>query len=424
MTIDTEVGRLCTLLAKGEISMRSASHIEAHKLSHHADHAARAAALRPVRVLQVCKFYHPVMGGMETVAWELTEGLTRKGFIVKVLAAHQQLLGSSERTLYGAELRRAGSVGTVLSTSITPSMPLHLMGMAANCDIVHIHMPDPMSAAALWLARPRSKVVVHWHSDVIRQRRAMRLYQPLQDWLLNRADAIISTSQPYADSSHHLQPFRHKVHIVPIGITDVSKEVVPGRVEEFRQLANARHVVLALGRMSYYKGFDLLIEAAKSIPEDCAVLIAGEGELLDDLRGLARNRGVSGRVKLIGHVSDGDLPSLFAACDVFTMPSTVRAEAYGIAMLEAMMMGKPIVAADIPGSGVPWVSRHNETGLNVPAGDAEALAAAITSLIQDPTRRLRLGTKARERFVDGFQAEQMTNLVRQIYCEMLGINSI
>ena len=71
-----------------------------------------------------------------------------------------------------------------------------------------------------------------------------------------------------------------------------------------------------------------------------------------------------------GHINDHELASHFEACDIFCMSSTVRAEAYGVAMLEAMMMGKPAVASDIAGSGVPWVNRHGETGLNVPPATA------------------------------------------------------
>ena len=73
--------------------------------------------------------------------------------------------------------------------------------MASEADIVHLHMPDPMAAAAFWAARPRAALVVHWHSDVIRQRLALRAYEPLQNWLLRRADAIVATSPPYAESS-------------------------------------------------------------------------------------------------------------------------------------------------------------------------------------------------------------------------------
>jgi rhamnosyl/mannosyltransferase len=233
-------------------------------------------------------------------------------------------------------------------------MPWHLARLARRADIVHVHMPDPMAAAALWCVRPSARLVVHWHSDVIRQRRAMKFYEPLQHWLLSRADAIIATSPPYAESSLPLQPWRAKVSVVPVGISDNRSVACHRTAAVLRKRFHGKRLVFALGRMTYYKGFDVLIEAAAALPHDCAVLIGGDGELLDHFKSLVARRGLAGRVHLLGHIQDDELPSYFDACDIFCMPSTVRAEAYGVAMVEAMVMGKPVVATDITGSGVPW----------------------------------------------------------------------
>jgi glycosyltransferase involved in cell wall biosynthesis len=331
------------------------------------------------------------------VAWELTEGLNRAGVRTDVLCAHHLARGVQERAPSGYRIRRAGSLGQVLSTSNVPSMPWHLARMAHQADIVHLHMPDPMAAAAFWTVRPRARLVVHWHSDVIRQRRALKAYEPLQDWLLARADAVVATSPPYAESSAPLRRWRDKVAVVPIGISDNRGSACSQKAAAIRQRYRGRRLVFALGRMTYYKGFDVLVEAAAALSEHCAVLIGGDGELLDHYRTMVARRGLAGKVHLLGHILDDDLASHFEACDLFCMSSTVRAEAYGVAILEAMVMGKPVVATDIGGSGVPWVNRHGETGLNVPAGDAPALAAALNRLLDDDALRARMGAAARRR---------------------------
>ncbi len=372
-----------------------------------------------MRVLQVSKFYPPVMGGIESVAWELTEGLNRAGVSTDVLCSNQSAVSAEDEVATGYRVRRAASLGMFLSTSIAPSMAWHLRRMSAGRDLVHLHMPDPMAAAAYWLARPRGKLVVHWHSDVIRQRWALKLYEPLQAWILCRADAVIATSEAYAAASVPLQPWRNKVAVVPIGISDEEGRVVPAKVAAVRQLAHGRRIVFALGRMTYYKGFDVLIDAAAGLADDCAVLIGGDGELLEHYRQIVRSRGLSGRVQLLGHVHDDDLPSLFQACDVFCMPSTVRAEAYGVAMVEAMVMGKPIVASDIAGSGVPWVNVHGTTGLNVPVRDGRALAEALSTLLHDKALRDRCGVAARERYLREFNAERMTRRTLELYRHVL-----
>jgi rhamnosyl/mannosyltransferase len=103
------------------------------------------------------------------------------------------------------------------------------------------------------------------------------------------------------------------------------------------------------------------------------------------------------------------------------MPSTVRAEAYGVAMVEAMVMGKPIVASDIAGSGVPWVNQHERTGLNVPVRDSASLRVALTCLLHDDSLRQRLGAAARGRYQQTFNAERMTRQTLDLYRRLLPV---
>lgn len=376
-----------------------------------------------MRALQISKFYPPVMGGIESVAWELTEGLNRSGVRCDVLCSNQRLRTESERAELGYDIVRAGSFGTLLSTSMAPAMAAGLRRMARQADLLHVHMPDPMAAMALWLVRPEQPLVVHWHSDVVRQRLALKVYEPLQHWLLSRADAIVATSQAYAQASRVLRAWRDKVAVIPIGISDNREDGCNEMAAAIRQRFRKRKLVFALGRMTYYKGFEVLIDAAAELPDDCAVLIGGDGEMLDYYRGRIAERGLVGKVHLPGQILDHELPSYFAACDVFCMPSTARAEAYGVAMLEAMVMSKPIVASDIAGSGVPWVNVDGETGLNVPVAQPQALAGALRRVLEDEPLRQRLGAAARRRYLKDFSATLMTERTVGLYGRVLGLGA-
>jgi rhamnosyl/mannosyltransferase len=306
----------------------------------------------------------------------------------------------------------------LMSTSMAPAMVRELCLAVKGRDILHIHMPDPMAALALWAVRPESRLVVHWHSDVIRQRHAMKLYAPLQRWLLRRADAIVTTSQSYADSSETLQHWRNKVSVIPIGISDKSGHADEAKVAAIRHRFGGRRIVFSLGRMTYYKGFEVLIRAAAGLPDDCMVLIGGDGDLLPHYRAMVSGLGLRHKVRLLGHVEDGDLPSYFEACDVFCMTSTVRAEAYGVTLVEAMAMGKPIVATDIVGSGVPWVNRHGVTGFNMPVGQPGPLAEALRALLDDPILRRSLGRAGRQRYLQEFNADSMTRKTLDLYSRL------
>lgn len=114
--------------------------------------------------------------------------------------------------------------------------------------------------------------------------------------------------------------------------------------------------------------------------DDTIVLIGGCGELQDELERLIKQKGVADRVKLIGRIPQEQIGAYFAAADLFCLPSIVRTEAFGV-VLPCLAMGGPIVACDILGSGVNWVNKHGDTGLNVPVCDSQALSAAINKIL-------------------------------------------
>lgn len=371
-----------------------------------------------MKVLQLTKFYAPAKGGIETVVLELSQGLSRCGIDVEVLCAGTELRTHHDATPEGISITRAGSFGKFQSTSMAPALIRHARRMASGVDVVHVHMPDPMAALALWAAKPTAKLVVHWHSDVVRQRAALRLYRPLQDWLLRRADAIVATSEAYARSSPWLQPWQDKTAVIPIGISDHRGLSQPETVRRIREHFGGREIVFALGRMTYYKGFDVLIAAAARIPENCVIVVGGEGELLEAYRAEARRRGLASRIHFIGRIPDHELASHFDAATMFCLPSTHRAEAYGVVLLEAMAMGKPIIATQIPGSAVPWVNQSEVTGLNVPIGDAAALASAVIRIGTNASCAARFGKAARIRYEQCLGADRMVRSTMTLYADL------
>jgi rhamnosyl/mannosyltransferase len=371
-----------------------------------------------LKVLQVSKFYPPDHGGIEAVARDLSAGFVRAGLQVQVLCASKRRDRVDETDALGVRITRAASWGLWLSTSMAPGLVQELRRRRDEPDIVHVHMPDPLAALAVWAARPRGRVVLHWHSDVVRQRLARHVYEPLQRWLLARADAVIATSPPYAESSPWLRAVRHKVVVIPIG---APAPVEPGarRLARIRQRHAGRRVVFALGRMTYYKGWEHLLGAVRALPADVDIVVGGGGAELPRYRALAAQAGVAERVRFVGPLSAESVEAYFRIAEVFCMASTVRAEAYGVAVLEAMARGVPVVATAIPGSGIGWLHRHGETGLQVPPGDPAALAAALNTLLADPALRARCGAAGRARWAAHFSAETMADQTIALYRRLL-----
>jgi glycosyltransferase involved in cell wall biosynthesis len=368
-----------------------------------------------MKVLQLAKFYPPECGGIESVVRELTEGLNRIGWPTDVLCAHRRRRSADESVPGAFRIVRAGSYGMLQSTSLAPSLIGWAQRMVPAYDIVHVHMPNPLAALALWRARPQARIVVHWHSDVISQRLALTVYEPLQRWLLARADAVVVTSQAYADASQALRPWRDKLAVVPLGISDNLRLTDPERVAALRLAWSGRRIIFALGRMAPYKGFDVLIEAAMRLPDDAVVLVGGTGPCLRRHRAHVARLGLGGKVHFLGPIADDDLITYHQAAYVFCMPSLTRAEAFGVAQLEAMSAGQPVVCSAVDGSGLSWVNLDGVTGFTVQPSSPLELAAALRRLLSDPTLRLRLGKAARQRYLEHFTAQAMVDRVAALY---------
>ncbi|MBQ6107414.1 MAG: glycosyltransferase, partial [Thermoguttaceae bacterium] len=171
----------------------------------------------------------------------------------------------------------------------------------------------------------RGRVILHWHSDILSQKLLLRLYRPLQSWLIRRADRILGTTPVYVRESPWLQGAQDKVGFVPIGIEPIIFE--ENAVSEYRNHYPGKKIVVSLGRLIPYKGFSTLIEAANRLGEGYQVLIGGMGPLRDDLQQQIDSLGLQERVQLLGYVADETLPALYGACDVFVLSSVMKTEA-------------------------------------------------------------------------------------------------
>lgn len=371
-----------------------------------------------MRILQLGRYYPPHMGGIETVIFEITEGLNGRGIQCDVLCSNKTAaLEISKYPNY--VVIRTSSLANFLSTSISFQLISQLRKIIANYDIVHLHHPDPMATLALLLCNPRTKIVVHWHSDIVRQKFALFFYKPIQNLLIRRSDKIIATSANYAKSSQHLKHCQHKIEIVPIGIRADFK-LNKTRLQELRDKYKGRKVIFSLGRHVYYKGFEYLVESATFLGDDYMILIGGEGPLYNELDHKVRSLGLSSKVQLLGKISPDDMAPLFELCDIFCMSSVERSEAFGVVLIEAMSFGKPVVATNIPGSGVNWVNAHNETGLNVEPKNPRALADAFVEICSDRERYNLFSARSKERFESTFTRGQMLKSLITLYSNLCG----
>lgn len=256
--------------------------------------------------------------------------------------------------------------------------------MSADSDIVHIHMPFPLADLACLLSGYKGKVILWWHSDIVRQKAFMPLYKPLMNWLLRRANRIIVATQGHVRGSNYLVPFSEKCVVIPFAADAQLLKDAKNYLATKQDPAFPKHPFqfLFIGRLVGYKGCDVLLDAFARLPQG-HLTIAGDGPMRNLLIEQARQLKIPDRVTFLKTLNEKEKYQIYRDCDVFVLPSVSKNEAFGLVQLEAMAYGKPVINTQLD-SGVPEVSLHNVTGLTVPPGDPVQLAEAMEQLMKNP----------------------------------------
>jgi rhamnosyl/mannosyltransferase len=367
-----------------------------------------------MRILQVGKYYPPCKGGMETVLRHMCEGLLDRGHEVSALVAGsgaedrwEPLLGP--RTGRRGRLLRAGSLGVLNSQPLTPTLPVLLRRELARLrpEIVQLHLPHPVACAAclaLLSGGDETRLVVWYHADITRQRLGRRLVQPLVQACLDRADGIATSSTALARQSPLLQRWQSKLQVIPFGIDP--REWEPGREA-------VEGPFLFIGRLVYYKGVSLLLEAIRDLPA-AELVIVGDGPLRGELETQARRNGLLGRVRFTGDLPDKELRQEVRRARALVLPSVQPSETFGLVQLEAMAAGLPVISTRLP-TGVAEVNLDGVTGRVVPPGEVGALANVLAEVLAHPAQARRWGEAGRRRVRERYTRDTMVTRLESWY---------
>jgi len=363
-----------------------------------------------VSVVQISTFFSD-HGGVEKSVSDLVSGLKRE-HDVHVLCTHNVVKTKREER-DGVKVTAVGAPFGIQGRPLSATFPLELGRQ--ECDVAHYHLPFPLAMASHILRAPRARLTVAtWHHDLVRHARFNKMIQPLLESFLDKVDVIIVTAPALIDHTPVLAKRRHKCRVIPLGIEEgrFKEEGVNPSPDQITHGAD----VLFVGRLVYYKGCNVLLDAISKV--DATLALVGEGPLRADLEAQAAELGIAERVRFMGRVSDEELAKMYKASSIFVLPSIFATECFGLVQVEAMLNGKPVINTDLP-TGVPWVSLHNETGLTVPPNDAEALAGAIKLLLNDSALRQKLGAQAAYRAHEMFTLKHHVKAVSDLYSELL-----
>lgn len=374
------------------------------------------------KILHISKYYYPFVGGTEQIARNCVLALKNQ-YEQEVFCfnhSNEFSTGKDDIIDYIDDVRvtRCGCFAKVASQSLSSSYNKLLKEKISEFkpDWIVLHYPNPFATRYLLKYIPfGTKLVVYWHLDIVKQKFIKKFFESQNRRLLKRADRVIATSPNYIDGSPYLQSVKEKCVVIPNCIDEGRLEVNPC-VEEISKTIRKKYenkiICLAVGRHVEYKGFEYLIKASKLLGDKYVFLITGKGELTGELKKLARD---DHKVHFLGLVSDDELKAYLKTCDIFCFSSITKNEAFGVALAEAMYMGKPSVTFKIPGSGVNYVSLDNVTGLEVENRNVNDYAKAIDILGSNNKLREKYGQSAKMRVIDNFLSSTFNENVLGVF---------
>lgn len=362
--------------------------------------------------MNILHFYKRAMphsiGGAERIIHELAAGAAARGHRVDVIALGESV---EECNVDGYTVHFCPTLFEIASTPVSLSAPRKFRELARRADVINYHYPWPFMDVVHFLTGVTKPTVVTYHSDIVRQRFAGMLYAPLRGAFLNSVDVIVATSPNYRSTSATLQNHLEHVEVIPLGVADTARKgTAPEKLEHWRARFGERFF-LFVGALRYYKGLHTLVEAAQGtgIP----IVIAGCGPTEGELQRQVKHLKVD-NVHFIGQISEDDKAALLTLCCGVVFPSHLRAEAFGVTLLEGAMYAKPLISSEI-GTGTSYVNIDGETGIVVAPNNPAACRTALERIWNNPTIAVQQGQRARARYEALFTNDRMCHAYLQIY---------
>lgn len=335
------------------------------------------------RIVHVNKAYPPHLGGVETVCRQYAELSGSVFDCVDVLTIGSKFgFGVSTESSNGLTIRRCDYQFEFAGQKVSLQLILLLWKYHLERALIHLHDPFPLANLPLLLAR-RPRLIITYHSDIVRQKFFKKLVDMIRSATLKKASVITVTSDQLQRNSDVLGSLpRSRQIVLPLFLDDYAKYRKPmrlaGKASELSSVAGDSPFLLMVGRMCYYKGLDVVLAAlkhnhARGRRNVVRIVIAGQNtdsvarKLSDDLRAY------EDVIRIDRSLDDPEKIHLLQSCVALLFPSNKSSEAFGIVQLEALAAGKPVINFNLP-TGVPSVSVDGKTGLTFELNDHHAIA--------------------------------------------------
>ncbi len=354
-----------------------------------------------MKILIALTYYSPYISGLTIYAERIARAWAKGGHEVVVLTSRHSPELPEEEILDGVRVVRAPILLRISKGAVMPAFWAKAVRLVEWADVVNPHLPQFDAAWVAWLGKRKGKfTVLTYHCDLMMppglvNRIANRFVLWMNDLAGRFCGRIVAYTEDYAEHSLFLPKFSGKVSIIqpPVELPEVSE----AEVDAFREAVQAGNNSPIIGmacRFAADKGVEVLLDALPKIleryPSACVYFagpyenVLGERAYYDRLKPRLQQFIESGHWKFLGSLSPVEMTKFYRTIDLLTMPSLNRTDAFGLVQIEAMMNGKPSVAANLPGIRIP--AQRHAMGRIFPIGDSEALAEAIIATVAQNER--------------------------------------
>ncbi|PIN86278.1 hypothetical protein COV19_05715 [Candidatus Woesearchaeota archaeon CG10_big_fil_rev_8_21_14_0_10_44_13] len=394
-----------------------------------------------MKVAMVMPYLPPKIGGRELWIKWMTPELLRRGIDIVIFAANVQDYHKYKRRFEVREWKYKGIKKTAkvyLANTLynndkysTPLViPPFLKLMREKPDIVHLHEPNVFVTTMLGgFAKifMRKKILLHCHSDAFKWKGLPWYFVPVMTvygwmyWIkLKMSDLILGVSREYMENSYYLKRFMYKAKVFPMSLAPTFRPLGKEQIDKFKKKENipaGKKVVLYVGRIDPRKGINYLIDAVNMMPDVFLMIVgSGDGKSTKDLVEQVKRLKMQGRVKFVPTVMQEGLNDYYNAGDVLALPTNDLTETFGVVLLEAWSVKKPVVVTDIP-APKKMVERSG-SGLVAKRMDAKDIAEKLRKVLENPEKARQMGENG-YKFVQQFSFPAMAEKIVDIYKTML-----
>jgi glycosyltransferase involved in cell wall biosynthesis len=276
------------------------------------------------------------------------------------------------------------------STGISIRLGKRLLSLSDSRILVHeptVGVLLPLLVPAVWrrFSNRGNSLTIWWHCDIVGRGLIGKISRSLQDVFLKRAERVIVSSPNLVGCCPQLSVVEsNALTVIEFGTADPGPTV---------RSASSQLRLAFIGRLVWYKGIDVLLDAIKLVPVHLTIVGDGPmGSLLRDGTSFGEST-----IEWLPNADDATCREVLLSSEALVLPSTSNAEAFGLVLIEAMAAGLPLITSDLA-TGVTHINRDGETGLRFPVGDHKALAERIGQLSENHSLREKLAKGARKSF--------------------------